>query len=198
ELERAGSGQHRGGLVLERLTRRQAKNRPNPLPPAQKRVTKRLLQLTELIGERQARELGVDELTELVGGPHVGPAWRARSISAGISLLRSARLCSTSTARSGSPSVASSCVRARSSRSISSSKRATDSGSCVLTVSPPLRPCRGFRSRALQRPPTNSVAQGERPRRSTPRAVPRRDRARRARCGGCCARVRGAPRAARG
>jgi hypothetical protein len=67
ELERASSGQHPGGLVLERLTRRQAKNRPNPLPPAEKRVAERLLQLTELIGERQARELGVDELTELVG-----------------------------------------------------------------------------------------------------------------------------------
>jgi len=53
--------------VLERLTRRQAKNRPNPLPPAQKRVAERLLKLTELVGERQTRKLGVDELTELVG-----------------------------------------------------------------------------------------------------------------------------------
>ena len=67
ELERAGSGQHLGGRTRERLAGRQAENRPNPLPAAEERVAERLLELAELVGERQAGQLDVDELTELVG-----------------------------------------------------------------------------------------------------------------------------------
>jgi hypothetical protein len=66
ELQRAGSGQHFGGLPPERLAGRQAEDRPNPLPAAKERVAERLLQLAQLVGERQAGQLSVDELTELV------------------------------------------------------------------------------------------------------------------------------------
>jgi hypothetical protein len=67
ELERAGGGQHRARVLPERLAGRQAENRPNPLPAAEERVAERFLQLAELVGERQAGQLDVDELTELVG-----------------------------------------------------------------------------------------------------------------------------------
>ncbi len=68
ELERAGGrAAPRAGVAPERLAGRQAENRPNPLPAAEERVAERLLELAELVGERQAGQLLVDELAKLVG-----------------------------------------------------------------------------------------------------------------------------------
>src|SRR4029453_15872463 len=170
------------------LPGRGEESRPDPLAAAEQGVAECLLELTQLGCEWEARELGLAELLELAGLSYAGPSGRARSTSAWISFARSARLCSTSTACSGS-SVASSWVRALSSRSSSSCRRATDSGSWVLTVSPPLPPCRGCRSPAWQRPPTLTCAQAARPRLSPLRVGPRRGRARRGRSGGCSARA---------
>ena len=174
ELERAGGGQQlapgraraprrsRGRAPAGSASRRRgaSSGAPPPARRARRRAAGGSARRRRARGARRVTSRGA--LPAGDGRSRPAPPWPGRRGS-----------CRTSTARSGSPRSPRAVCGRLSSRSSSSCSRATDSGSCVLTFRLPCDLAEDSVHELGQRPPTHSVAQGERPRRSTPRPAPR-------------------------